>query len=294
MAALPRITVITPSYNQASFLEYTIQSVLKQDYSNLQYGIVDGCSTDGSIQIINRYRRQLDFAIVEKDEGQTDAINKGLHKADGEIVCFLNSDDTFTPNSLRAVGEYFHDHPDHDWIMGNCMATDAGGNFLEQLKATPVDDLAHALIRHKPFVMPQPSIFWRKKLTDELGKFDRELEYTMDFEMWCRFLANGVQLHVLDRNLSTYRLHDDSKTVALRDRQTRDHIEVERRYATYLPLKQRVQLYRILGYRLRQQAITSQNQKLWGQVLRRPWWLLSEDIRGSLFASDIEDQKAAA
>ena len=152
MNRLPRISVITPSYNQAAFLEATIRSVLDQQYPNLQYGVVDGRSTDGSADIIDRYRGDLDFAIIEPDRGQVDALNKGMRRADGDIVCFLNSDDTFLPGALQTIGAYFRDHPRCDWAMGHCIFIDADGQQIvdaewgsDTILATPIDGLAHVL-----------------------------------------------------------------------------------------------------------------------------------------------------
>lgn len=304
---LPRITVVTPSYNQAAFLEATIRSVLDQDYPNLQYGVVDGASTDGSADIIERYRDRLDFAIIEPDRGQVDALNKGLAKADGEIVCFLNSDDTFLPGALRAVGEHFRDHPAESWAMGHCVFIDGHGRRVaddewggDRMTATAIDGLAHALLRHKPFVMPQPSIFWKRSLYAEHGPFDESLEYTFDYEMWCRYLAAGHRPAIIDRELSTYRLHEQSKTCALRYKQLRDHIETERRYASHLTLTQRVRLARDIGYRTRQLAVMTARGRPWKQLVRRPWWVLSEQFREALVkgpthaATGAQEQKDQA
>jgi len=284
----PRITVITPSYQQADFLQATIASVLDQDYPNLQYGVVDGASTDGSDAIIERYRDRLDFAIIEPDDGQTHAINKGMRRADGDILCYLNSDDTLMPGALRTVGAYFREHPECQWLMGDCVFIDAGGALCrdpefghERMVATEVDSLAHALIRDERFCMPQPSIFWRRGLTDRLGLFDETLQYTFDYEMWCRFLADGQQLHVIHDALSTYRLHETSKTCALRHRMLRDHITVESRYASRLGLSDRLRLMRGIDYRRRQLlSLTARSRgDVARQVARRPWWLASRDVR---------------
>ncbi len=279
---LPTISIITPSYNQAAFLEHTLRSVLEQNYPRLQYGVVDGRSTDGSIDLIERYRDRLDFAIIEPDRGQVDALNKGLRRATGEIVGFINSDDTLLPGCLETVGRHFAEHPDHDWIVGDCLEIDAAGRTLATLEATPVDGLAHALIRDRRFNIPQPSIFWRRSLLERHGLFREELEYCFDFEMWCRFLAAGVRLHKIDTTLATYRLHDASKTCALRHRQLADHLVIERAYARFLPLTQRLTLMRRLGYRRRQHLVATATARPWDVVVRRPWWLLSQQVRGVL------------
>jgi len=284
----PRITVVTPSYQQADFLEATLRSVLEQDYPNLQYGVVDGGSTDGSADIIERYRGRLDFAIIEPDDGQTHAINKGLRLADGDIVCYLNSDDTFMPGALHTVGRFFRDHPDEHWLMGDCLFIDSGGAFCSdpefgrsRMVATALEGLSHALIRDRDFCMPQPSIFWRRSLTDRLGLFDETLQYTFDYEMWCRFLADGHTPTVIHEALSTYRLHTASKTCALRHKMLSDHITVEARYANQLPVADRIRLMRSVDYRRRQLlALTADSRlRVSQQIIRRPWWLMSPRVR---------------
>src|SRR5690606_12862714 len=220
---------------------------------------------------------------------------KGLARADGDIVCFLNSDDTFLPGALRAVGAYFRDHPDCDWLMGHCVFIDAEGERVadaewggDRMTATPIDGLAHALLRDKPFAMPQPSIFWKRSLYAKHGEFSEALEYTFDDEMWCRYLAAGHRVTILDRESSTYRLHNQSKTCALRHKQLRDHIETERLYAKHLTLTQRVRLMRDIGYRTRQLAVMTADGRPWRQLAKRPWWLLSEQFRGALFQGTAE------
>lgn len=277
--SLPRITVITPSFNQAAFLEETINSVLDQGYPNLQYGVIDGGSTDGSAEIIERYRDRLDFAVIEPDRGQVDALNKGLRLADGEVVCFINSDDTLIPGCLHTVGRFFAEHRDARWLIGDCVMIDADSKQLSVEHSTEVHDLAHALIRDKRFQMPQPSIFWKRSLLDEHGLFREELEYCFDFEMWCRFLVAGVRLHKIDDELATYRLHDQSKTCALRHKQLFDHILIEREYARHLPLLRRLKLMRGIGYRTRQHLIATAQARPWTAIARRPWWIGSRQVR---------------
>src|ERR1051326_2842776 len=125
---LPRITVITPSFNQAEFLAQTITSVLGQKYPNIEYMVIDGGSTDGSVDIIRRYEKDLAYWVSEKDRGQTHAINKGLRRATGEIIAYLNSDDYYLPSAFDRVAAHFRAHPDVDLIHGRCRTVDVGGN----------------------------------------------------------------------------------------------------------------------------------------------------------------------
>ncbi len=280
--ALPRITLITPSYNQAAYLEQTIQSVLDQGYTNLQYGVVDGGSTDGSVQIIERYHSRLDFVIIEPDDGQSDAINKGLARADGAVLGWLNSDDTLLAGALYEIGRRFEADDKVRWLIGHGRLVDAAGRPVERLAVEGEFTLAGALIRRRKFNVPQPSSFWRRQVTDKVGLLDTSLRHCMDFDLWCRFLAAGVQPTLVDAQWSTYRLHDASKTCAESDGFIRSLIDIERRYAHLLPLRQRLELHRRIGYQRRACAVRTAGRQLWKAVVRRPWWLGSQQVRRSL------------
>lgn len=283
-ARLPRITIITPSFNQAPFLEETIRSVLSQGYKNLQYGIIDGGSTDGSIEIIERYRDQLDFAVIEKDGGQTEAINKGLRLAVGEVVGWLCSDDTLRPGALKTIGKHFAEHPEDDWVAGACRVTDIDGERIDTARPEGDFTIAGILLRgnDKPFNLPQPGVFWRRKLHDELGLLDEALHYCMDFEFWLRLIATGRSPRLIDAELATYRLHDTSKSCAMPMGFTREHVRIEGQYAKALPLMQRVQVMRRLGYMHRASVLGAGQTNPWSEVARRPWWLLSQQVRRAL------------
>ena len=281
---LPRITVITPSYNQAQFLERTIQSVLNQNYPNLQYAVIDGNSTDHSSEIIKKYADKLDFHIIESDRGQVDAINKGLTRATGDILCYINSDDTLLPSSLHTVGNHFLNNPSSNWVIGNCLEIDAHDNVIGRLDTTPVSSLAHALTRNERLEIPQPAIFWRKSLSDSLGLFSENYNFAFDYDLWCRFLAAGYKLEKINADLATYRYHEQSKTCSLSLGFLENHIRIESSHAHNLSLKDRIKFNRMFGYRLRQYAILNNKQSLFIQILKRPWWLASQQIREHLFS----------
>lgn len=281
-----RITVITPSFNQAAFLEQTIRSVLDQNYPNLQYGIVDGGSTDGSVDIIERYRDQLAFAIIEPDRGQVDAINKGFRRAacqPDDVVGWLCADDTLLPGALDAIAAQFDDRDTH-WIAGACRVTDAQGNTLEIQHPFGDFSLAGILLRPDGLLIPQPGVWWRQHVLDRVGLLDPSLHYALDFDLWCRFAAAGYRPRIIGRELATYRLHEQSKTCSQRDGFAREHLVIERRYAGYLPLPQRLRLLRRLGYQRRMLAVATARSRgqLLRQVITRPWWLGSQQIRAAL------------
>lgn len=291
---LPRITLVTPSFNQAPFLEQTIRSVIEQNYANLQYGVVDGGSTDGSIDVIACYRDSLDFVIIEPDRGQCDAINKGMRWADGDVVGYLNSDDTLLPGALHTVGEHFAKRPDEQWLIGMCRQIDEAGQRLSLLRPYGDFTLAGALLRQGGFNVPQPATFWRRSLMQQFGLFDQSLHYCMDFEMWCRFLAAGVQPSLIEQELATYRLHEASKTCSAPTGFHRALIRIEKRYAHHLPWRQRAQLRRLIGYQTRALAVASSTERPWRQVLRRPWWLASQQVVKALILGPARGDDAPA
>ncbi|MEX0774367.1 MAG: glycosyltransferase family 2 protein [Phycisphaeraceae bacterium] len=284
---MPRISIITPSYNQAAFLEETIRSVLDQDYPNLQYGIVDGGSTDGSIDIIERYRDRCDFVIIERDGGQSEAINKGLSRADGQVIGWLNSDDTLLPGALRLVAERFAADPALSWLIGTATRIDARGRPLGELTPTGDFTLAGALIRDTPILVPQPATFWRRALTDAVGLLDESLHHCMDFDLWCRFMAAEHQPLLLSHALATYREHESSKTCSQADRFIVALIGIEKRYRHLLPLRDQMRLLRRIGFQERALAVRLAKVRPWRQVLRRPWWLLSQQVRAALLGTVV-------
>ncbi len=209
---LPKITVITPSFNQGQYIQQTIRSVLDQDYPNLEYLLLDGGSSDGTLKILESYRDRLWFAS-EPDRGQTHAINKGLALASGEIVCFLNSDDQFAPGALAKVGAFFAAHPECAWLSGRCRIVDEGG--VETLK--PISAYKNFwLAFHSPSVLgvlnyiSQPATFWRRTLLERVGYLNEELHYAFDYEYWLRILQ-VEKLCVLPEVLALFRVHAASK-----------------------------------------------------------------------------------
>jgi len=290
--SLPRISLVTPSFNQASYLEQTIRSVLDQGYPNLQYGIVDGGSTDGSIAIIDKYRDHLDYAIIECDRGQSDAINKGLKRADGDVVGWLNSDDVLFPGALEHVGEHFANNRSTTWLTGCCTETTADGTPLRELRPSGDFSLSGALLRTQPFNIAQPATFWRRALTDEVGLLDTTLHYCMDFDLWCRFLASGCPPTLTEHTLATYRLHETSKTCAEPAGFHRTLIEIERKYLPLLNWQDQWRLRRLIGYQTRMIAVANGIDELRRQVARRPWWFASQQVRQAL--REGQSQRRAA
>jgi glycosyltransferase involved in cell wall biosynthesis len=211
-----RFSIITPSYNQGEFIEETIRSVLLQGYPNLEYMIIDGGSTDGSVEIIKKYERWLAYWVSEKDRGQSHAINKGWEAASGEIVTYLCSDDIYFPNALMTVAASFRSNPDVGILTGGIASADESSNLqaveFPRLPATSPTDLT--LLDPDSWFLPQASSFIVGKTLSEIGAWVREdLHYTMDRELLYRAVRIAKVL-VIDQPLATYRHHQKSKTTA--------------------------------------------------------------------------------
>lgn len=206
---LPRISIITPSFNQGQYIEDTIISVLNQGYPNLEYIIVDGGSTDQTIEIINKYKDRIKHWVSEKDSGQSEAINKGLLLASGDIVSWLCSDDLYLPGTLHKVAEIFAKNKNSIMLHGKSVLFDENGR--EEIKGADSKDLFLRYFSIIPF--PQPSSFFRKKLIDEQGLLREDLHFAMDYDLLIRAALN-YEISPVDDILSKYRLHVNSKTMS--------------------------------------------------------------------------------
>ncbi len=206
---MPRISVITPSYNQAEFLEKTIRSVLLQDYPNLEYIIIDGGSNDGSVDIIRHYAHHLAHWESVKDRGQSHAINKGFARATGDIFCWLNSDDYFMPGTLIRVGEIFARDQRVGAVVGSCQTVDEHG--ATTLLKGSFQDYNRLVMYWKQYQMPQPSIFWRGDLHRKVGPLNESLHLTMDYDLWLR-LARYTRFYEIPEVFACAHVHRKAKT----------------------------------------------------------------------------------
>ena len=212
MKRLPLITVITPSYNQGQFIKETIESVLGQHYPFLEYWVMDGGSTDNTVKILKSYGQRINW-ISQKDKGQTDAINKGMKKAKGEIVCYLNSDDVMMPGALLTVAEAFLKNPNALWMTGDYIIIDAQGkeiqSFVRGYKRFFRNWNRKSLFFILNFIN-QPSTFWKRSAFKKIGYFNENLKYCMDYDFWLRLYSQQTPV-VTEVTLSKFRIHSVSK-----------------------------------------------------------------------------------
>lgn len=206
------ISVITPSFNQGRFIKATLDSVLKQDYTHIEHIIMDGGSTDETVDILKNYADPRLQWISEPDKGQSDAINKGLRMAKGDILAYLNSDDLYLEGTLAFVADYFYTYPEIDLIYGNCSAIDSAGQSLPTSLTAEPFHLRNFFVK-RPYI-PQPSTFWRRSVIEQIGLFDESLHYAMDRDYWLRAAAAGFKFQYINKNLAAFRFHEDSKTVS--------------------------------------------------------------------------------
>lgn len=214
LSEVPKISVVTPSFNQAEYLEETIKSVLGQGYSNLEYIIIDGGSTDGSVEIIERYSEHLAYWISELDGGQTDALIKGFEKSSGEIMAWLNSDDLYEPGALFEVAEAFARNPEWQVVYGDSYWMDAESQPTRPKKEIGFNRFIW-LYDHN--YLPQPSTFWRRGIYERVGGLDPQWDLVMDADLWIRFAEHTVPRHVLSL-WSRMRYYPEQKNRRLRDK----------------------------------------------------------------------------
>lgn len=206
---MPLVSIITPSYNQARYLEQTIRSVLGQDHPRIEYIVMDGASNDGSVEIIKEYADRLAYWESVEDNGQADAINKGFARASGEIVAWLNSDDYYLPGTISAAVKVFEENPDVVLVYGNMLAVDENGQTFNTLtyKQLTLEDLLCFQI------IGQPAVFMRRSALQQTSGLDPTFHYLLDHLLWIQIAKRGRVLHV-NQTWSAARYHAEAKNVA--------------------------------------------------------------------------------
>ncbi len=257
---LPRVSIVTPSYNQGHFLPETIRSVLSQDYPNLEYIIVDGGSTDSSVEIIHQYADKLAWWVSERDQGHADALNKGFAHATGDIFAWLNSDDTYQPGAIHLAVDYLLAHPAVSMVYADANLIDERGQYLGKFPSRPTD---YARMLDGYVHIPQATTFFWQRLWEQVGPLDLTLKYSFDYDLWVR-LAKIAPVAYVSQVWANFRLHEAGKTVYLDDRCYPDMIRVSwreggrkisplvirwylrRAFYAWLPLRWRVKLRQVI------------------------------------------------
>jgi len=210
---LPNISIVTPSFNQAGFIERTIKSVLSQDYPNFEYLVMDGGSTDGTVEILKKYGKKITWRS-EKDEGQGDAINKGLKSAKGEIFAYLNSDDVLAPGALKTAADFFSKNPRTKWVFGKCRIIDENDREIRKLITNYKNFWLERYHYNTLLVLnyiSQPAVFWRREASEKIGLFNNHYFWTLDYDYWLR-LGKKYPPGFVNRYLANFRVHQLSKT----------------------------------------------------------------------------------
>jgi len=226
---VPDVTIVTPSFRQREYIEETIRSVLQQTGVTIEYLVMDGGSTDGTVDILKKYQNQLQF-VSEKDKGQTDAINKGFRQARGRIVAYLNSDDFYLPGAVAEAVGFLDRHPEIALVYGEGYHTDAQGRFLERYYTEPFDFQRLAEI----CFICQPAVFFRRVLLSTIGYLDPSLHYCMDYDYWMR-VGKRYTIGHLPRYLAGSRLHSEGKTLSKRVEMHHEILETVLRHYGRVP-----------------------------------------------------------
>ena len=242
MIEYPLVTVVTPSYNQGQFLESTIKSVLEQNYPNLEYIVIDGGSADNSIEILHAYSDRLVFWVSEKDRGQSHAINKGLSRAKGEFIGWINSDDVLVTGAINLVVSTFLNNPDVDTVYGRLGRIDNQGQHI------PTPDLPKDKVSFNKYyaldecIVNQAGCFWRRRMMDKVGLLNENLHYSMDYDYWMRILLAGGKFLRLEETLALFRLSSGSKTVGQTTKMAIEGLGVINTYLGLIEIEDRLGL----------------------------------------------------
>ncbi len=208
-----KISVVTPSFNQAPYIERTIRSVLDQPHDELDYRVIDGGSQDSTIDILRRYQDHLSW-FSGTDQGQASAVNRGLRESDGEIIGWLNSDDVYISGCIPAVMQVFSAHPEIDVVYGNANHI---GEEDQVIEPYPIEDWSQERLYETCFIC-QPATFFRRRMIDKFGLLDETLDFCMDYEFWIRLSQGGACFERLPVLLADSRMYPSNKTVRHRRR----------------------------------------------------------------------------
>jgi glycosyltransferase involved in cell wall biosynthesis len=262
-------SIITPTLNQKATIEETIQSVAAQNYPRFEHIVVDGGSTDGTLDVLGKYPRLR--WISEPDRGQSDAINKGIAMSSGEIVAYLNSDDVYRPGAFQSVADAFAAHPQSGVVVGDCeiIGADSQVQGLFQARVGPRKELLRYWEWGTGFCIPQPATFVRRELFEQAGGFREHLHLAMDYDMWLR-LASRTEFTVVSRTLAAFRVAPATKTRRQRYAMTLEAYRVSRKFTHLVPWNERLGLGIEAHRQIAGHLLTLAEEELGQQTLDRP------------------------
>ncbi len=244
-----RVSIVTPSFNQVDYLEATIRSVLDQRGVEIEYILMDGGSTDGSVDILRKYAGCLAYWVSEPDQGQADAINRGFARASGDILGWLNSDDLYEPDALRAVVDAFAQNPAAGIVYGEGWYIDSTGQRIRPCRFVK-EHFDRRLIANKDPILQQAA-FWRRSVWERVGPLDPAYNWVFDWEWFARAFGVGVRFHYLPRFLGSYRVHAAAKTRSSDIRRRSEQRQITLRYGRWWHPNALVQSARIAEARFR-------------------------------------------
>lgn len=227
---MPLVSIVTPSYNQGEFIKATIESVLNQDYPNIEYFVMDGGSTDNTVEILKSYGDRIHW-VSEKDAGQADAVNKGIRRANGQIIGWLNSDDTYLEGAVSKMVSYFKEHSDTDMVYGEGYYTNKEGEITERYLTEKYD--YHRLA--EMCIICQPSAFFTKEIVEKAGMLDIEHQLSMDYELWLRMAKIGKIAYIPDY-IATSRFYEENKTLSRRTEVFEETCKAVKKHYGYVPI----------------------------------------------------------
>jgi len=269
MKKVPKISIVTPSYNQGKFLERTILSVLNQNYPNLEYIIIDGGSTDESVEIIKHYEQYLKYWHSKQDAGQAFAIREGFERATGDILGYLNSDDILLSRALQIVADIFSKEQKIQCLAGDCINIDAEDKYLFT-RYSRTQTYKHMLF--DTMLNCQPATFWRREVYDKVGGIDVNFQYCMDYDLFLRMLKDIGKMFSIPVILAAFRVHKESKGNRLKEISTKEW-NIIRNNHKVIPTKLSKILWRIRMKSWRTQRkiknflFNSRDRKIWEETL---------------------------
>jgi glycosyltransferase involved in cell wall biosynthesis len=242
MTSIFKVSIVTPSYNQAPFLEATICSVLEQNYPHIEYIICDGGSTDSSVEIIHKYEKHLAWWCSEKDGGQAAAINKGWQRASGQIWAYLNSDDLLIPDAVHTVVEAFANHPESAIVHGDWLYIDGEGHTIAHVCGKSCN-FRKLLYRGQGPYVGQPASFYKAELVRRVGGVDESLHLSMDYDLLLKLALLGSMCYI-SHPLACLRVHTDAKSFSHTERHWQESFYVQKRYGAKYAAMMRLRYWR--------------------------------------------------